>query len=254
MRALPNENSRAITKTQTETQQDEKVAQLHADLLRYCIRLTGSRHAAEDLVQDTCVKAIRMIQQKMPHPNPAAYLKRVARNQWIDQVRRSARYEERLKHSTESFKKSEASDEAFEHDEKLEEALKLVIACLSPLQRTVYLLREALSLTGPETAALLDTTEGAVKAALNRARFALSRMLEGDDATDDAANSLTSVEIADISLLQAYSAALQLENTGLLVQLMNNDRLDPAASVIVLRNYASQARKAASVPQACLAA
>lgn len=159
MKALPNISTRSTA----DSLLGDKLAQLHADLLHYCTGLTGSRHAAEDLVQDTFLKALHLLQQKMPHPNPGAYLKRIARNQWIDLVRRSARYEDLLKLAAAHQEETGAPWKAMEQSQELENALKLMISCLSPLQRTVFLLREALSLTGPETAALLNTTEGAVK-------------------------------------------------------------------------------------------
>src|SRR5689334_18800903 len=53
-------------------------------LWRYCLRLTGSPWDAEDLVQDTLVRAFGRLAQNWQPTNPRSYLFRIATNGWLD--------------------------------------------------------------------------------------------------------------------------------------------------------------------------
>ena len=58
-------------------------------LWRYCLHVTGSPWDAEDLVQDTLLRAFaRLGHFWQPIDNPRAYLFRIASNTWIDTLRR----------------------------------------------------------------------------------------------------------------------------------------------------------------------
>jgi RNA polymerase sigma-70 factor (ECF subfamily) len=57
-------------------------------LYRVALRLTGQREAAEDLVQDTCLKAYRSFEADAEVNNYKAWLLRIMTNAHIDNVRR----------------------------------------------------------------------------------------------------------------------------------------------------------------------
>lgn len=57
------------------------------DLWRYCLRLTGSAWDAEDLVQETLMKAFARLTWWEP-VDARPYLFRIASNTWIDGLRR----------------------------------------------------------------------------------------------------------------------------------------------------------------------
>lgn len=65
---------------------------LRLDLYRYCRHLCRSPWDAEDLAQDTLMRAFVTLGQ-MGHepPNPRAWLFRVASNLWIDGIRQRKR-------------------------------------------------------------------------------------------------------------------------------------------------------------------
>ena len=92
--------------------------------------LTNSSWDSDDLVQDTWIKALEHLQQRS-HANPEALLLRIAKNTWIDRVRRDQTYrrilDEKLEHV---LPKEEASNE----DSKLniEFAFQLLLEHLSP--------------------------------------------------------------------------------------------------------------------------
>ncbi|WP_276354159.1 RNA polymerase sigma factor [Cohnella caldifontis] len=148
---------------------EEDVLRLQDSLNRYCRSLAGTRWDAEDLAQDTWVKAIGLLQGD-GHPNAEAFLLRIAKNTWIDRSRRKDLLP-RLRNAV-STKGIDAAEAWLETDA----AFTAVVRHLSPLQRAVFLLRDVMDFSGAETAQRLGTTEGAVKASLSRARQALARM------------------------------------------------------------------------------
>jgi len=72
--------------------QFEEEALIHAEqLYRIALRLTGSPQAAEDLVQDTYLRAFRGWQSYKPGTNLAAWLATIMRNANLDELRRQSR-------------------------------------------------------------------------------------------------------------------------------------------------------------------
>lgn len=70
----------------------EEEALVHAEqLYRIALRLTGSPQAAEDLVQDTYLRAFRSWQSYKPGTNLAAWLATILRNANLDELRRQSR-------------------------------------------------------------------------------------------------------------------------------------------------------------------
>jgi RNA polymerase sigma-70 factor (ECF subfamily) len=67
----------------------ETMTRPHLDsLYRAALRLTGQREAAEDLVQDTCLKAYRSFEAAVDVSNYKAWLLRIMTNGYIDRARR----------------------------------------------------------------------------------------------------------------------------------------------------------------------
>jgi RNA polymerase sigma-70 factor, ECF subfamily len=70
----------------------EEEALTHAEqLYRIALRLTGSPQSAEDLVQDTYLRAFRAWQSYKPGTNLAAWLATIMRNANLDELRRQSR-------------------------------------------------------------------------------------------------------------------------------------------------------------------
>lgn len=61
------------------------------DLRNYCSYLTKSRWDAEDLVQETVVRTLEYFKKVEPRQGTKPFLFRVARNLWIDQLRKKQR-------------------------------------------------------------------------------------------------------------------------------------------------------------------
>jgi RNA polymerase sigma-70 factor, ECF subfamily len=110
--------------------------------------------------------------------NPKAYLIRTATNLWIDRVRRFAREQAIL-----ALEPSEPAVAAAEPvDGRL--AAHAIFMRLHPQERAAIVMKDVFDLSLEETAALLNTTVGAVKSALNRGRGRLDgrRPVAGLDA------------------------------------------------------------------------
>jgi RNA polymerase sigma-70 factor, ECF subfamily len=143
-------------------------APLRPALHGYCRRLAGNVWDAEDLVQDTLLRAfghLGFIHHEIR--SPRAYLLRTATNVWIDEMRRRER---------ESSRPAAGSGEASAPDadpaaaSDVRAAGSRLFQRLSPQERAALVLKETFDMTLDEIAELLATTTGAVKAALHRGR------------------------------------------------------------------------------------
>jgi DNA-directed RNA polymerase specialized sigma24 family protein len=68
----------------------QRTEPLRPELHRYCRALTGSVWDAEDLVQDTLLRAFAKLGDVSPPiDNPKAYLFRIARTLWVDHCLRT---------------------------------------------------------------------------------------------------------------------------------------------------------------------
>jgi RNA polymerase sigma factor (sigma-70 family) len=161
---------------QMQSAEQPNLEQLNDVLNRYCLSLTHSKWDSEDLVQDTWVKILAR-NKEMEHNNPEALLLRTAKNAWIDQVRRRRRFDQIL--VKQQLQSQEHNDPIQENNTiDIEAAFQYMMTHLSPLQRTVLLMRSVLGYSVADTANKLKTTEGAVKAAYHRARKVLHDVKE----------------------------------------------------------------------------
>lgn len=73
------------------TQLDKELAQRISSFLprlrRFAYALTGNLDDGDDLVQDTCLRALSRIDQWEPGTQLESWMFRIARNAWIDKVR-----------------------------------------------------------------------------------------------------------------------------------------------------------------------
>ena len=141
---------------------------LRPALYGYCRRLTGNVWDAEDLVQDTLLRAFGRWGVTYPEiRDPRAYLLRTATNVWIDTLRRR---ETEARAPMANIDDTPASDPNPETSSDVRDAGSRLLQRLSPQERAAVVLKEAFDMTLEEIAELLATTTGAVKAALHRGR------------------------------------------------------------------------------------
>jgi RNA polymerase sigma-70 factor (ECF subfamily) len=160
----------------------QRTEAIRPELHRYCRSLTRSVWDAEDLVQDTLLRAFAKLGEfSDPIDNPKAYLFRVATNIWMDTFRREAR-QPRLEESGDSnLKLQYAADGSITPDRALEvrDAGRRLIGWLPPQERAAILLKDVFDFRLDEIAAILQTTVGAIKSALHRGREKLAN--QSDD-------------------------------------------------------------------------
>ncbi|HZV03088.1 MAG TPA: sigma-70 family RNA polymerase sigma factor [Planctomycetota bacterium] len=144
----------------------DQVEPWRADLFRYCRGLTGSIWDAEDLVQETLLRAFAKLSElHWDVQNPRAWLFVVATNVWRDRLRKD-----------EPAALPEAWDVAAPEEAarpEVREALLELARSLPPRERAALLMKDVFDLSLEETASALGMTVGAVKSALHRARGAL---------------------------------------------------------------------------------
>ncbi len=138
-------------------------------LKRYCLSLTKDLWDAEDLAQETWIKAHGALKSK-EHANPQALLLRIAKNTWIDQTRKQ---KSELLFMQQEKKKLQVDEASAAGAEQIELIFQALVQHLTPLQRAVFLLKDVYCFSISEISDRLHTTQGAVKAALHRARQAL---------------------------------------------------------------------------------
>ncbi|MBI4547833.1 MAG: sigma-70 family RNA polymerase sigma factor [Ignavibacteriae bacterium] len=136
-------------------------------LWRFCLRLTGSAWDAEDLVQETMMKAFARLAYLGQVLDMKAYLFRIASNSFIDQIRKTKILPEELEIA------AEIPNETEKRPAETREAIEILVKTLPPRQRVIVLLSEVFDFTAAEIATMMETTEGAIKAALHRARTSL---------------------------------------------------------------------------------
>jgi RNA polymerase sigma-70 factor, ECF subfamily len=165
---------------------------VHADALYNLARyLTRDPSEAEDLVQETYVRALRAWSDFAPGTNVKAWLFRILRNAFITRYRQELRHPTPAQYDTIEPTSEEAADEGSAHPGGQPEQLRRVVSgeieaalrTLSDDARTVILL-DVEGFTETEVAQVLGCAVGTVKSRLNRARAAL-RLKLADYSTRD---------------------------------------------------------------------
>ena len=195
----------------------DEVQPLRPQLHGYCKRLTRDLWDAEDLVQESLLKAFGMLGRiENPIRNPRAYLLRVATNLWIDILRRRE-----LERSAEPLDVPSASPSP-DTSVSVRSASSVLLQRLAPRESAALVLKDVFDMSLEETAEVLETTVGAVKSALHRGR---SRLREEED------ESVSRRAVPSRSLVDQFVACLNAEDKeGLLALVLDNARAENVGS------------------------
>ena len=172
---------------------DALVEAYNARLYGYFYRLTGSRHDAEDLLQEVFVRLVRMIDQYEHKDRFDGWLFRVATNLARDRVRRARRtaglHAQAV--SAEVGPLDELADPAVDQPgrtvERAEQCdrLQWALGQLPEAERQVILLRHFSQMAFREIAEVMDTPLGTALARAHRGLARLRKMMTaGDDRGD----------------------------------------------------------------------
>ncbi|MFG1810558.1 sigma-70 family RNA polymerase sigma factor [Streptomyces sp. NPDC049040] len=214
-----------------------RAAEFRPELLAHCYRMLGSVHDAEDLVQETYLRAWR---------GYGTFEGRSSLRYWLYRIATSACLTA-LQHSSRRFVPAglgAASDDpgapldpagaeipwvqpmpdgpadpAAVVAERGSVRLALIVALqqLPPRQRAVLILRDVLAWRAAEVAELLDTTPAAVNSALQRARVQLEHAAATEDGVQD------SLDAHGRALVDRFARAFEDADVAALARLLRDD-------------------------------
>jgi RNA polymerase sigma-70 factor (ECF subfamily) len=229
---------------------EEQIARYRRELLAYCYRMSGSVHEAEDLVQETYLRAWRGYDRFEGRSSLRTWLYRIATNVCLTAVERQRRrplptglgppspdpYAPArpappgvawLEPVPDRFVIDERNDPAelvtARHRVRL--ALVAGIQVLPPRQRAAFIVCDVLSVPAAEAAEILGVSVAAVKSLLQRARARLADVALSDDElaepTDEGARrvldrylaAFESSDLAELERLLADDAVLEMTGT-----------------------------------------
>jgi RNA polymerase sigma-70 factor (TIGR02960 family) len=195
----------------------------------HCYRMLGSFEEAEDLVQETFLRAWRHRSRAGRGAALRAWLYRIATNACLDALRRRKRaevkthadlpwlqpYPDRL--LDEVAPREEEPDAVVIERETIELAYIALIQGLPPRQRAVLIMREVLDWSAADTAAALDMTVAGVNSALQRARATLAQHRPAREAAPAGAE----LDATEEALLRGF--------------IDTHERGDPEAAIALMR-------------------
>ncbi|MEV5752115.1 sigma-70 family RNA polymerase sigma factor [Actinoallomurus sp. NPDC052308] len=228
-----------------EVEADEVFARLaspyRSELLAYCYRMIGSVHDAEDLVQETYLRAWRSYEAFEGRASLRTWLYRIATNVCLTALERRERRPlpsglggpaddpegpvapppevTWLQPLPDRLVRVGSDDPAaiVAARESLRLALVAALQYLPPRQRAVLILRDVLALRAVEVAELLDISVPAVKSILQRARARLDQVAPSEDDATEASGA------RQRELLDRYAAAFENADITALMGLLTED-------------------------------
>jgi RNA polymerase sigma-70 factor, ECF subfamily len=214
------------------------------ELHLHCYRLLGSLHEAEDLVQETMLRAWQYADTFKGQAQFGTWLYRIATNACLDVLKKrpprtlpaaltpeadpllplAPAWAEStwLEPFPDSWLAKATEDPAarFARRESVSLAFLVALQLLPPRQRAILLLSDVLDWHVSEIASLLSISVSAVKSALHRARVTLSKQYHADEQERGAG---LRTDAATQALLERYVRAWESENIDELVALMKED-------------------------------
>jgi RNA polymerase sigma-70 factor, ECF subfamily len=224
----------------TEAEFADRTEPFRRELLAHCYRMLGSVDDAEDVVQETYLRAWRSYGGFEGRSSLRTWLYQIATNACLTAREQRARRalpsglggpgEDRdaelagselawLQPMPDALVTGEADDPAViaATRDSLRLALIASFQYLPPRQRAVLLLREVLAFPAGEVAQMLGTTTVAVKSALQRARARLSDVAPADRAIGEPPEPVAR------ALLDQYIAAFETADAAALERLLRRD-------------------------------
>ncbi|MFC9970966.1 RNA polymerase subunit sigma-70 [Spirillospora sp. NPDC127200] len=215
-------------------------AEAHRRELRvHCYRLTGGFDEAEDLVQETLLRAWRNRDQLEDGANLRAWLYKIATNTCLDFLRRVERrprtyapvpgmdhgdgpvpeFLEWLQPISDALLDPERPEEEAVARETIELVFLTAIQHLTPQQRAVFVFRDVLGWSAADTAKAMDMSVASVNSALQRAKPGLRRHLPADRAQWRTEGPTPE----ERKVVDAYIAALESSDLDAVADLLTSD-------------------------------
>jgi RNA polymerase sigma-70 factor (ECF subfamily) len=208
------------------------------ELLAHCYRMLGSVYDAEDLVQETYVRAWKSYDRFEGRSSMRTWLHKIATNACLNALESRSRRPLPIGLGAPS---SDPGDDLIEQREVpwLEplpdamlggdpaavvagrESIRLAVVAamqyLPPRQRAVLILRDALQWPAAEVASMLDMTVASVNSALQRARAQLSSVSPSSSETSEPSSA------EQKELLDRFVAAFEAKDVSAMVKIFTTD-------------------------------
>ena len=167
-------------------------------LLRLCFKMTGSHEEAEDLVQETLLKAYSKFGSFQLRSSLGTWLYRIATNACLDHQRERKPWD--LERRWEWFRENDELVQNIEQSlflspEKAAEVKEVAATCINcitmslpPKQRAAIILCDQLGMSREEAARAIDASVASVKTELHRGRKVMTDVFEHHCALVDAKN------------------------------------------------------------------
>jgi RNA polymerase sigma-70 factor (TIGR02960 family) len=223
-----------VPPTITEAQFAERTERHRRELHIHCYRMLGSFEEAEDLVQETLLRAWRRRADLEHDEWLRAWLYKIATNACLDAIKSKKRrvpslgsfrdvpwlqpYPDRL--LEEVAPREDEPDATLVSRETIELTFLAVIQLLPPRQRAVLILRDVLDWPADDTAALLEMGVSAANSALQRARATLREQLPAGRREDWTA---PDVSEAERTLLEQFIDSHERGDSDLALSLIADD-------------------------------
>ena len=176
-----------LTKDEVQKQKDfEEEIIPHLDAMyNFALRLTSDPNDAEDLVQDTIVKAFRFFSSYEKGTNAKAWLFRILKNSYINNYRKKSKQPNQVDYDeVSSFYETIRADRTDTSDledrmfrELIDDDISNALEELPEDFRTVVLLCDVEGFTYEEIANMLDVPIGTIRSRLHRGRNLLKAEL-----------------------------------------------------------------------------
>jgi RNA polymerase sigma-70 factor (ECF subfamily) len=152
-------------------------------LYGFAMALTGNKTEAQDLVQETYLRAVNAQERLDPDSNLKSWLFTIMRNQWLNQVRHARAGPGFVEIDAQNDSHSRWLD-CVTHDPQMaflrkveREEVRKAIESLPQLSREVVVLRDIEGFTYQQIAGILGCPAGTVMSRLSRARSKLRLLL-----------------------------------------------------------------------------
>jgi RNA polymerase sigma-70 factor (ECF subfamily) len=186
------------------------LAQEHrASLMRLCYKMTGSPEEAEDLVQETLLRAYTHIAEFELRSSLATWLHRIATNACLDQQRSRKPWD--LEKRWEWFRENadtvrELEQTMFVQPERIAEVKEVAATCINCIamslpakQRATFVLCDQLGFSREDAANQIGASVASVKTELHRARKTMNEVFEKRCALVDPKNECNGCQSAGMA-------------------------------------------------------
>ena len=212
------------------------------ELQVHCYRILGSMQDAEDVLQETLLRAWHGLERFEERASLRAWLYRIATNRCLNALRDAGRRPPRLDLPFDApeptrvgeptwlepypdllleglIDASPGPDARSERRETIELAFIAALQHLPPRQRAALVLRDVLGFRASEVAAMLDSSVDSVKAALKRARATLDQRLPPTDRE----HAPLPDSPAERELVRRFADAFEADDIDTVVALLTED-------------------------------